>query len=74
MPCAIQSMKLIASAVEAGRNAALQGRLNNPFDGKHEVLRQAFHLGLNVGGGTVKLQSEVELLSTCDNATLAITL
>lgn len=31
MTCAVQSIKLLASAVEAGRKAREDGRLDNPF-------------------------------------------
>lgn len=64
MTCAVQSIKLIASAVEAGKKARQVGRLDNPFDGKNEQLRAAFHIGLNIGDGTVFLKSEQELLDT----------
>jgi hypothetical protein len=42
---ALQHIRLIASAVREGQEAARRGAEENPFDGRNELLRQAFHFG-----------------------------
>lgn len=64
MALTVQFIKSLAGAVDAGRQAFLAGRMDNPFDGKDEALRVAFHLGLNLGDNTVKLPTEKELLAS----------
>ncbi|HIH2744929.1 TPA: hypothetical protein ACYLN4_000595 [Burkholderia lata] len=41
----MNQINLIASAVRAGDESARKGEEQNPFDGRDEVLRKAFHLG-----------------------------
>ncbi len=41
----LNQIKLIASAVRAGEESARKGEDENPFEGRDEVLRKAFHFG-----------------------------
>lgn len=53
----LRSIQEVASAVQAGVEAAKRGETTNPFDGVNEPLRIAFHFGWN------SQQDGVELLS-----------
>lgn len=64
MALSVQFIKSLAGAVDAGRQAFLAGRMDNPFAGKDEALRIAFHLGLNLGDNTLRLPTEEELLAS----------
>ena len=62
MSSTVESIKLLSSAVEAGKKAALEGRVDNPFDKKHELLRVAFHIGWVMEHDETKSYSEEHLL------------
>ena len=50
----LQAIQEIASAVQAGVEAAKRGETTNPFEGVNEPLRGAFHFGWNTQQGGVQ--------------------
>jgi hypothetical protein len=44
----VEQMRIIASAIKAGRDAAKAGRTDNPFQKGNELLRRAWHFGWNL--------------------------
>lgn len=44
----VEQIRIVASAIKAGRDASRAGRQDNPFEKGNEVLRRAFHFGWNL--------------------------
>lgn len=61
MRVSLEQLRSLVSAVEAGKAALLAGE-SNPFDGKNEMLRIAFHFGGNLASQEAGLGGE-QLLS-----------
>lgn len=59
----LRAIQEIASAVQAGAEAAKRGETTNPFDGINEQLRIAFHFGWNTQQGTVALLTVEQLVA-----------
>lgn len=66
-----EAIRVLAGVVEAGRQAALSGRTDNPFGGKNEALRIAYHVGWNLGSEHgLKHFAESDLLTMVEQGTL----
>jgi hypothetical protein len=59
-----EQLRLLASAIKLGTEAAEAGRFDNPFEGADATLRMAFQLGIDMTRWqTPKLISEERLVA-----------